>query len=83
MNEQKKRALQAVFGSTYKPTADDVDPLQGIQLASRDLDSIAQPKDKWKLGNELKELQRKFPHDRVLERMVEEEFKSNQVFKYP
>jgi hypothetical protein len=28
--EQKRRALQAVFGDSYKPTADDVDPLRGI-----------------------------------------------------
>ena len=83
LTEQKRRALQAVFGDSYKPTADDVDPLKGIQLPARDLDSIAQPKDKWKLGNELKQLQKKFPHDRVLERMIEEEFKSNQLFKYP
>lgn len=69
--------MASVFGPSYKPTSDDVDPLKGIQLKARDPDSIAQPKDKWKLGNELKELKKKFPHDRVLERMVEEEFKSN------
>ncbi len=37
----------------------------------------AQPKDKWKLGRELKNLQKQFPHDRVIERMIEEEFKTN------
>ena len=42
-----------------------------------------QPKDKWKVGNELKALLAKFPHDRVLERMVHEEFKKNQLFLYP
>jgi len=41
------------------------------------------PKDKWKLGNQLKELQKDFPHDRCLQRMVEEEFKTNQLFFYP
>lgn len=28
-------------------------------------------------------LQQQFPHDRVLQRMVKEEFKENQVFRYP
>jgi len=41
------------------------------------------PKDKWKLGKQLKELQAEFPHDRVLQRMVEEEFKATQEFTYP
>lgn len=38
---------------------------------------LAKPKDKWKVGNKLLELKEQFPHDRVLERMVLEEFKSN------
>lgn len=79
---QKKEALKAVFGPTYKEVKEG-DPLKGIVLPPRDIESIAQPKDKWKLGNELKQLKKAFPHDRVLERMIDEEFKTNQVFKYP
>ena len=44
---------------------------------------LAKPKDKWKVGKELMALQKQFPHDRVLQRMVREEFKENQVFRYP
>ena len=44
---------------------------------------LAQPKDKWKVGKKLLDLQKKFPHDRVIQRMVAEEFKQNQVFRYP
>ena len=44
---------------------------------------LAKPKDKWKVGRKLLELQKAFPHDRVLERMVAEEFKSNQPFRAP
>ena len=29
------------------------------------------------------ELQSQFPHDRVLQRMVKEEFRTNQTFRYP
>ena len=47
------------------------------------LDEIAKPKDKWKVGKKLLEMQEKFPHDRVLQRMVKEEFKANQTFRYP
>ena len=46
------------------------------------IDQLAQPKDKWKVGKKLMELAAKFPHDRVLQRMVKEEFKSNQAFRY-
>lgn len=35
------------------------------------------PKDRWKVGKELKELAKQFPHDRVIQRMVTEEFKTN------
>jgi|TARA_B110000285_G_scaffold163713_1_gene182838 hypothetical protein len=78
--ETKKETLKAVFGDSYKVNKDDDDPTAGIVLKPRD---VTAPKDKWKVGNELKALQKKFPHDRVLERMVAEEFKSNQLFKYP
>jgi len=44
---------------------------------------LAKPKDKWKKGRILKELQKEFPHDRVLERMIQDEFATNQLFKYP
>ena len=47
------------------------------------LDKLAKPKDKWKLGKRLIELQKMFPHDRVLERMIKEEFSKNQQFRYP
>ena len=52
-----------------------------IELKNRP--DINKPKDKWKLGRRLLELQKAFPHDRVVQRMVEEEFKANQTFKYP
>ena len=83
MIETKKETLKAVFGASYKEKADgiDEDPSAGISFKKER--NIAAPKDKWKLGNELKALQKSFPHDRVLERMVTEEFKSNQLFKYP
>jgi len=32
---------------------------------------------------ELLKLQKEFPHDRVIQRMVEAEFRENQSFKYP
>jgi hypothetical protein len=47
------------------------------------LSKLAKPKDKWKVGKKLMELQKMFPHDRVLERMITEEFSKNQAFRYP
>jgi hypothetical protein len=41
------------------------------------LSKLAKPKDKWKVGKKLIELQKMFPHDRVLERMIAEEFSKN------
>ena len=31
----------------------------------------------------MKTLQKMFPHDRVIQRMIEEEFSKNQLFRYP
>ena len=47
------------------------------------MEELAKPKDKWKKGRVLRELYKEFPHDRVLERMIKEEFGTNQLFKYP
>lgn len=47
------------------------------------LEDLAKPKDKWKVGKQLLELKKKFPHDMVLQKMIEEEFKANRVFKFP
>ena len=47
------------------------------------MNELAKPNDKWKVGKKLLELQKEFPHDRVLQRMVKEEFKANQTFRYP
>lgn len=54
--------MKQVFGDKWK---DDI----GLEL--KDRPDYTVPKDKWKLGKQLKELQRKFPHDRVIQRMVE------------
>ena len=55
--------MKQVFGDKWDEKKGD------IKLENRP--DVTQPKDKWKLGKQLKELQRKFPHDRVLQRMVE------------
>ena len=72
-NAYKQEVLAAVFGDSYKPNSED--PEKGITLKNRP--DYTQPKDKWKVGRQLKELQKLFPHDRVLQRMVHEEFKKN------
>lgn len=66
-----------MFGKSYNKDVvkEGEDPEKGIVLNKRPDYTV--PKDKWKLGNQLKELRKLFPHDRVLQRMVEEEFKSN------
>ena len=58
----KTQVMKQVFGDKWK---DD----KGLELKNRPDYTV--PKDKWKLGKQLKELQRKFPHDRVIQRMVE------------
>jgi hypothetical protein len=41
------------------------------------LKELSKPKDKWKRGKVLMELQKNFPHDAIIERMIKEEFKDN------
>ena len=60
-----------------------IDPKKTKKIDKERLDKLAKPKDKWKLGKRLIELQKMFPHDRVLERMIKEEFSKNQQFRYP
>jgi hypothetical protein len=55
--------MKKVFGEKYDAKNDEV------KLHNRPDYTV--PKDKWKVGKELKELQKQFPHDRVLERMVQ------------
>jgi hypothetical protein len=65
--------MKQVFGEKWTEN--------GLDLKNRP--DYTAPKDKWKLGRQLKDLQRKFPHDRVIQRMVEQEFQTNQPFMYP
>ena len=48
--------FKKVFGESYEPK----------KVFDKNRQDRAQPKDKWKLGKELLELSKKFPHDRVL-----------------
>jgi len=41
-----------------------------------------EPKDRWKVGRTLLELQKQFPMDNIIKQMVKEEFKTNRVFRY-
>ena len=53
------------------------------EVKAASVNEMAQPKDKWKRGKKLLELQKLFPHDLILQRMIKDEFKENRVFKYP
>jgi hypothetical protein len=44
---------------------------------------LAKPKDKWKRLRILMELKKEFKHDITLMKMIQEELKSNRIFKYP
>ena len=59
------------------------DKFEKLGKEKTNLDNLSKPKDKWKRGKKLLELKKKFPHDMVLQKMIEEEFKENRVFKYP
>lgn len=41
------------------------------------IERLAKPKDKWKVGKQLLKLYKDYPHDRVLERMIKQEFATN------
>lgn len=45
--------------------------------------ALAKPKDRWAVGHELQELAQQFPHDRVIQRMLQEELKLNPIFRAP
>ena len=47
------------------------------------LEELSQPKDKWKVGHTLLDLEKKFPMDEIVRKMVKEEFKANRIFRYP
>ena len=44
----------------------DGDDIYGKLKTDKKLGDYFKSKDKWKVGNQLKELRRMFPHDRVL-----------------
>jgi hypothetical protein len=44
---------------------------------------LSKPNDKRKVAKQLMVLRQMFPHDRVLERMVQDELGKTQAFKYP
>ena len=52
-------------------------------LRERKSEDLYKPKDKWKTGKTLLELQKQFPMDTIVTKMVKEEFKNNKVLRYP
>lgn len=69
--EKKKKYLEMIKKEVF---GDSLAKLDKKKTVKEIFDGLAEPKDKWKLGKLLKELQAKFPHDRVLQRMVQFEF---------
>ena len=47
------------------------------------IERLAMPKDQWRLTKQLVKLRKEFPHDRCLERMIQEEMAKNQAFRHP
>ena len=47
------------------------------------INQLAKPKDHHQKKKELLKLQKQFPHDRTLQKMVELEFQENRIFRYP
>jgi len=73
--KDKEKSLEklSVIEETKKPKSTS----KGIRK------ELYEPKDKWKVGKTLLELQKKFPFDDIVKRMVKEEFKANKLFRYP
>ena len=82
LNQRDSEAKKAKVEAIRKQENENKETEKAVWHKKR-LNELAKPKDKWKVGKELMALQSKFPHDRVLQRMVKEEFKENQVFRYP
>mmetsp|Transcript_33677 Transcript_33677/g.52018 ORF Transcript_33677/g.52018 Transcript_33677/m.52018 type:complete len:369 (-) Transcript_33677:3302-4408(-) len=79
MEEKRTTEAKAIGKSVFGKNFDE----KALEPKLKNRPDPARPKDKWKVGRELKALKKMFPHDRVIERMIEEEFKTNQLFKYP
>ena len=73
--EQRKRD-EALAAKQEKAKLDKL-------VAKEKLEKLAKPKDKQKVVKKLLEMQQQFPHNRVVQKMVKQEFKANQVFRYP
>lgn len=53
------------------------------EVEATPLEQLKKHKDRWQQGRKLIEMQKEFPHDAVLRRMIKEEFKENRLFKFP
>ena len=72
--DEKKRAVEE---KERKRQEDLAAKQEKAKLNKSRMAELAKPNDKWKVGKKLIELQKQFPHDRVLQRMVKQEFASN------
>lgn len=53
------------------------------EIKGNTIDELAKPKDHLKVGKALLFLRKKFPRDKILQKMLLEEFKKNKLSKYP
>ena len=53
------------------------------EVQATGLENLAKPKDSLKRGKTMLYLKKMFPHDKILQRMILNEFKKNKLLKYP
>lgn len=53
------------------------------EVKATGLERLAKPKDSLKRGKTMLYLQKMFPHDKILQKMILNEFKKNKLLKYP
>ncbi|KAL4443101.1 hypothetical protein ABPG74_002168 [Tetrahymena malaccensis] len=59
------------------------DVFGGKEIVATDLDTLAQPKDRLTIGKQLLYLRKQYPNDKILRKMILEEFQENKVAKHP
>ena len=47
------------------------------------INELAEPKDRYKTGRVMRELQKQFKYDNIIKKMIKNEFKDNKIFKFP
>ena len=88
INEEKKDKMDKLENEKREKERKEImekkrEMLEKKEEREKRINELAEPKDRYKTGRVMCELQKQFKYDNIIKKMIKNEFKDNKIFKFP